>query len=71
MSLKSQVFVGLKRTDSVTSLKNQLVEMQTLIGFEGSAGIAQKKMLKKRRAKPECPLESADVLVISYNVIRR
>jgi hypothetical protein len=52
MLLKRQILVGFERADSVTSLENQLVEMPALSRIEGSAGVAQKKDVKKRRAKP-------------------
>jgi hypothetical protein len=71
MSLKKQILVGFVWADSVTSLENQPVEMQALSGFEDSARVAQKKDVKKRRAKPECPLGSALVRGISYDVVDR
>jgi hypothetical protein len=71
MLLKKQILVGFERANSVTSLENQPVEMQALSGFEGSARVAQKKDVKKRRAKPECPLESIWVLWKSYDLVDR
>jgi hypothetical protein len=47
MSLKKQILVGFVWADSLTSLENQPVEMQALSGFEASAGVAQKKDVKK------------------------
>jgi hypothetical protein len=47
MSLKRQLLVGFRRVDSVTSLEDQSVETQAFREFQGLAGVAQKKDVRK------------------------
>jgi hypothetical protein len=47
MLLKRKTLACFEQEDSATSPENQPVEMQALSGFEDSAGVAQKKDVRK------------------------
>jgi hypothetical protein len=61
MLLKKQILTGLVRAGSVTYLENQPVEMQALSGFQVSAGVAEKKDVKKTTSEAR----------ISFRISRR